>query len=282
MFCRAAAAALAVAFVLFVLVVALAAAVLCEGGGLGPIRGGATAGGARRREGARARPYRQFPAGVRLAARAHPEWGAVDYDLFEVAPGDVSAYSSMMPWHAPDLGKALRAELPDPPRTITDATAHVGGDSAFFLKVFPSAAVTAVEVRPAVAAVLRRNARRITRALSLPPSRLRVVVADARDFLARGGGVSELVFFDPPWAGSRGVPLLGDTPLAGHVAAALRSGARAVLVKLPREVDLDAFEAEVGLEATRHPIRDARVNKSGKLSYWLLAFREGRARALGE
>lgn len=242
--------------VLLIILILLAAALLAARARPGPTLGGDAP--------------RRFPKKARAVARARPEWGALDYDLFEVAPGKLSWYSSLMPWHVPDVDRALHAEFAGaPPRSITDATAHIGADSANFLKVFPSATVTAVEIDPAVGAILRRNAARVTDALGVPASRLRVVVADARDYLRDPARVfDDLVYFDPPWQTGREVLRLGQLPAV--VADILRRGARVALVKLPRESDLDAFDRAVGLVATRHAVHNA---ASGKLSYHLLAYR---------
>jgi len=246
----------AVVAVLLVLLVLLAALLLATRARPAPTLGGDAP--------------RRFPKKVRAQARAHPEWGALDYDLFEAAPGKLSWYSSLMPGHVPDVDRALRAEFAGgPPQTITDATAHIGADSANLLKVFPGATLTAVEIDPAIGAILRRNAARVTAALGLPAGRFRVVVADGRDHLRNARPPDELVYFDPPWQTGREVLRLGHK-LSTVVADVLRRGARVALVKLPRESDLDAFDRAVGLVATRYPVSNA---ATGKLSYHLLAYR---------
>jgi hypothetical protein len=243
-----------------------------------------------------------FPAAVTKFARMTPE--AIDYSALEISPGKVSLYSSLLPWHAPDVNAALRAEFPTPPAEILDATAHIGADSANFLSVFPGASLTAIEISPQVAAILRRNAAKTTRALGLPSGRFRVINADANIALGLLGAEPfpdlrrryDLVFFDPPWGGSLGdaaVPAatlcLGPLPLTSVVAGMLRQetvspdgierpSARVVLAKVPKRTDLDEFDEKVGQPATRYPIRDIR-HANGKdadallPSYWILAYR---------
>jgi hypothetical protein len=251
----------ALAAVLILVLVLLAAALLAARARPGPTLGGTAP--------------RRFPKKVRASARAHPEWGALDYNLFEAAPGKLSWYSSLLPWHVPDVDRALRAEFPtEPPRTITDATAHIGADSANFLKVFPGATVTAVEVDPAIGAILRRNAARVTKTLGVPSGRFRVVVADARDYFRDPARVfDDLVYFDPPWQTGREVLRLGRLRLSTVVADVLRRGARVALVKLPRESDLDAFDRAVGIASNRYPVYNAAHGDRAVPSYHLLVYR---------
>jgi hypothetical protein len=271
-----------IAVVLIILVVLLALA-LRHGPGSGE-RSPPVAGGSRHRAPGQGSG---FPPSILRAARA--EGSTLDFGLFETK-GNVSLYSSLMPWHVPDVDAALRAEFPDAePRTIIDATAHIGVDAANFLKVFPRARVTAVEIDPDVARILRKNAARAVRRFAQPPGGLEVVEGDSLAYL-RGlaeraeAEPADLVFLDPPWGGpGERRPLdLSGAPLPGVVAELLRGArptARAVLVKLPRWTDLDAFEAAVGRPATRYPVRDHRRRESAdvasppKTSYWLLGFR---------
>jgi hypothetical protein len=175
------------------------------------------------------------------------EGSALDFGLFETK-GAVSLYSSLMPWHLPDVDVALRAEFPGPPpRAIIDATAHIGVDSANFLRIFPRAKVTAIEIDPSVARVLRRNAARIAARYAQPGGGIEVVEGDSLAYLRRVAKPVDLIFLDPPWGGP-GVhsPLdLSGEPLPKVVAELLRA-ARVIVVKLPRWTDLDAFDTTVG------------------------------------
>jgi hypothetical protein len=203
---------------------------------------------------------------------AHPEWGALDYALFEEAPGGVSWYSCLLPWQVPDVDAALRAEYAaGPPRTITDATAHIGADSANLLKVFPRAALTAIEICPDVGAVLRRNAARVTRALGIQAEQFRVVNGDAA--LRPDEDFGELVYLDPPWAAGREALRLGATELPDFIRALLRAPGRTVIAKLPKETDLAALDARVGRPGVRYPVYDARKPRVGPPSYYMLAYR---------
>ena len=215
-------------------------------------------------------PLRRFPRRVLEFSAAAP--APLDYGLFETVAA--SAHSSLMPWHLRSLQAALRHEFgAAPPRTVVDATAHVGVDAANFFVTFPGAAVTALEIDPAVAAAARRNLARVARAAGRAPPEVRA--ADGAAFvrgLGRPGAPPppDLLYLDPPWGGG-GAALaaadaavrrrrlnleLGGEPLAAVVAAALRGGAGAVAAKLPRESDTAAFAAAVAAAADA-PVRTA-------------------------
>jgi hypothetical protein len=225
---------------------------------------------------------RGFPKSILQTSARNPDWGAIDYAAFEVAPeGFVSTYSSLMPWHVRDVDSALRELFPSPPRSVTDMTAHIGADSANFAKLFPGARVTSVEFDPGVHKVLSRNMRHIAAALGVDKNNFKTVHGSAQHFLRTHDVMSDMVYFDPPWGDDRLNLRLGDVPLPDLIADVIsRPGVRFVVAKLPREYDLDALAHAVGVrEARRFAVRDAR---SEKLSYWLVAFAgklEGRAGA---
>jgi predicted RNA methylase len=192
-----------------------------------------------------------------------------DYDMFEIMPGEVSKYSSLMPWHIPDLNAALKAATlkagVKDHSVILDATAHIGADSVNFLKLYPHARVVSVELNPEVGKVLKRNMKRFVAHLNLNSKQSKVIVGDARDNIIK----ADIVYFDPPWLGSRDIPKLGDENLSKYVRLAADKGAKVVFVKLPREADCDNFISEVNLQADLYKINNSKTNK---LSYWLIAF----------
>jgi hypothetical protein len=205
----------------------------------------------------------------------------IDYRWFETT--NASVYSSLMPWHLRSKQDALLHEFADAARaaksnfTIVDATAHVGVDAANFRVLFPRAAITAIEIDPAVAAVARRNMARVARATRLPAPEVRA--ADGAAFIKSlgkqgaletqdGAPAPDVLYLDPPWGGA-GASLaaadaalahrrlhleLGGEPLPEVVADALRRGVGAVAVKLPRESDTAAFAAAV-VSARGAPVR---------------------------
>lgn len=249
--------------VVLLIVVAVLAAVLLGCSGPGVAGGGRGA----------PRPGSPFPPGIVRASRESP--CSVDYGLLRTA-GQETLYSSALPWMVCDVDAAFRAELKAEPATITDATAHIGADTANFLKLYPRAHVTSLELSPATCAVLRQNGARVQGALGRPGT-FRAVNAEAGAWLG-AAPTADLVYIDPPWGGpGHYEPLpLGGVPFSTLVRRLLdrggeaTGGARAVVAKLPRVYDLDAFVARVGRPASRHAIHDSR--REGKISYWLLFF----------
>ena len=217
----------------------------------------------------------RFLKSVIKYSKSVPE--SFDFGLFEIAPGNVSLYSSLLPWHIADVNAALRNEFPDiPPGTITDATSHIGMDSTNFLKVFPTSTVTAVELDPNIAKILKRNGNVATKQLKLPKSSFRAVNAEASDWI-KNHDVDDLVFFDPPWeapGGGTHAMMLGETPMADLVSTCLDRGAKVVIVKLSSGANLDALDNAVGRTAVRYPIKNAKNSNRPRPSFWLMAYRQ--------
>ena len=214
----------------------------------------------------------------------------LNYGAFETTPE--SAHSSLMPWHVGSLQRALLREFGTTVQSVVDATAHVGVDTANFQTLWPEAKITACEIDPAVAAATRRNMKTVAAALHAPPAT--VLVADGSRLRWAPADAPDLIYFDPPWGGHSAAAAardpaaaaarknlqLGGRPLPAVVAAALRRGARAVAVKLPRETDTARFRRAVSkmlsktafsLHARVHDIGDARL--PGRTAYRLLIAR---------
>ena len=221
----------------------------------------------------------------------------LDYGWFETA--DATAYSSLMPWHVRSTQEALAAEFARPPRTIVDATAHIGVDTANFRVMFPHAAITAFEIDRGVAAVLRRNMARVAKATG---GEVQVRAADSLEYIREltRAQAPDLIYLDPPWGGSGAAAAardpaaasarrnlgLGSLPLAAVVAMAAHAGA-VVVTKLPRETDVAEFaqrvrhyananaEAPRRIRVTRYAVHDLRVRARAHahVAYWLLVCR---------
>jgi predicted RNA methylase len=198
-----------------------------------------------------------------------------NYSQFEIAPGKVSIYSSLMPWHIPDMNAAICAEVARisptwTPSTILDLTAHIGADSANFMKLFPYAKITSVEIDPSIAAILKRNMDNI----STTKSNNEVINDDARnvikDYISTGKP-ADIIFIDPPWLGSRDIPKLGGESLIDYVKMLGQIKTEIILVKLPRESDYNKFAVSVGMPYNIYPIH----TQTSKISFWLIAFHRG-------
>ena len=236
--------------------------------------------------------YRKLPENIIRASHSIPE--SIDYGLLEIAPGNVTIYSSTMPWHIKSLQSALHREFPTAPSTIVDATAHIGADTVNFMRTFPSAAITSIEIDPAIAEITRRNVTREYRRMKATAPAPRVVCADAADYIRElvDGNSPDLLYLDPPWGNNlRHALMVGSLTAPEAIARALAAGTRAVAIRLPHDSDLDAFESAtadcakklnlMGVKATRSAICDARrahnsscpTHKTG-LGLWLLVFRK--------
>jgi hypothetical protein len=232
-----------------------------------------------------------FPRSIAQWSRRVPN--AADYGSLEIVPGSrVSLYSSLMPWHIASVQKMLRELFKDrAPATITDASAHIGADSVNFLRVFPQAALTAIEIDPAVSAITRRN---LVYGAWAPGAPAPVVITGDGAAHIITGSPTDMLYIDPPWGGASANERrhnysdqhmrLGDKALPELVAVALARGFGTVIVKLPRESDPHAFikavelgraTAAANFDCRAHAICDARQgdNKRCVRSYWLVSCR---------
>lgn len=214
---------------------------------------------------------RRFPGHVLEASRAR----GLRYDELEAA--EDSHYSCLMPDHVAQVAAAYEAELGAgwAPRHIIDATANVGCDALNFRRMYPGAAVTAIELDPATAAALARNA------AALGGGRLAAVCGDAAAYLAADPPPqADLVYYDPPWGGpgyQAAGPLrlaLGGQPLGDVVGRALRGVAGLAVVKAPATADLDDLYAAVrrhgGADFAVRDVRKARRNARGAVAFRLV------------
>lgn len=259
--------------VLFFILIILMAAVICGSGGSGgEILGGAYS----------AQPHAHTNAAEKIKKTCVDSidgvcrfpmmirnWKDSDYDLFEISPGPVSVYSSLMPWHIKDVNAVLAKEIKTPPSSIIDLTSHIGADSVNFLKLYPKAKITSVEIDQNIGGILKRNMTTFMEKLNIPPEQSRVVIDDARNIIKGERYLADVVFIDPPWLGSRDIPKLGDEPLEKYIQL-MRGRAKVVFVKLPRESEYEAFAKSIGMPYTIYPIHDGRWGK--KVSYWMIAF----------
>jgi len=128
-------------------------------------------------------------------------------------------------------------------RTVLDATAGLGGDSA--LLAWLGAQVTAVERQPVVAALLRDGLRRAAAdpRFGALAGRVQVVVGDAREVL-RAGEPPDAVLIDPMFPAGRTALGRGELQLLRRIvgededadellAVALAVARRRVVVKRP-------------------------------------------------
>jgi len=214
---------------------------------------------------------------------SHHVTNSPDYGLLEMAPhNNVTMYSSLMPWHVSSVQKTLQDIFKDPPKTIADATTHIGADSANFLRTFPKAQLTAIEIDPKVSAVALRNLSKEAIIVNAPKPT--VITGDGAAYI-KTGEPTDLLYLDPPWGGANATQRvltdtkpqwlwLGGIEVTELVKLALKRGFGTVLIKLPRESDTNEFCQQVcgncnSITCRAYPIYDMRYSQ--KLSYWLVA-----------
>jgi hypothetical protein len=93
-------------------------------------------------------------------------------------------YSTLLPYQVPQVSRAFRRICPEA-AWIIDATAHVGGDTANFARLFPNARIDAIELDARAFRCLQTN-------MAPWADRVRVLHADCTDVLLRGAAC------DPP------------------------------------------------------------------------------------
>lgn len=212
----------------------------------------------------------------------------IDYSLLEVANKGVSIYSSLMPWHVQSLQQVLRREFKISPKSIIDATAHIGVDTVNFMKMFPQSNITAIEIDSDTAAIARRNLARVARTLNIEPPN--VVSTNSWMYIQglKANTAPSVLYLDPPWGGGgtgatgrRHLQLGGET-LPSVIARTLKIGVGTTVVKLPRETNLVAFDARVraslnvDFTSSHHAVCDARWPKAAcrhRPGYWLVFYR---------
>jgi len=156
--------------------------------------------------------------------------------------GDVSRYSSLMPWHLLSLTHVLSEYGPPVSeiRHIVDGTAHIGVDAIFLSNFFRRAVrVVAVEIDPTVCHILEKNIESVGKKFDILPV--------CENFLnyklhSHPWGMdlekTDLVYLDPPWGGpdykkeDRVVLKLGDRLIEDVVADLLKT-VKYVIVKTP-------------------------------------------------
>ena len=216
----------------------------------------------------------------------------IDYSLLEVAKGGSSIYSSLMPWHVLSVQNVMRKEFNTVhPKTIVDATAHIGVDTVNFMKLFPKSMITAIEIDTETAAIARRNLARVARTLGQEAPH--VLSTNGWMYIQglKASTAPDMLYLDPPWggggtgaAGRRHLQLGGET-LPSVIAHTLKAGVKTTLVKLPRETNLVAFDARVraalnsDFVSNHHAVCDARWPKAAcrhRPGYWLVFYRRRR------
>jgi predicted O-methyltransferase YrrM len=130
--------------------------------------------------------------------------GKFDVDIISLDPsyerfitiGETSTYSSLMPWQAPQVQKAIESWIlyPLEVKRVVDVTAHIGVDTIHFAQLFPHATLSAFEVVGDAFLALRQNMIRFGM-----QDRVHVEYRDSSDWIPTEP--IDIVYMDPPWGG---------------------------------------------------------------------------------
>jgi hypothetical protein len=122
----------------------------------------------------------------------------LDYSYFDTV-GEVSRYSSLMPWHLQNVKRVMLQEIKNP-NQITDLTAHIGVDSVNFSILYPNTKIISIEFDYNVYLLLRDNLLRYCITLNKSPFNLRAYNNDATQILDYPIVInSDVIYIDPPW-----------------------------------------------------------------------------------
>jgi hypothetical protein len=199
----------------------------------------------------------------------------LNYSYFSTA-GEISRYSSLMPWHLNGVRNVLLKEIPNVNK-ITDLTAHIGVDSVNFSVIYPNAKVLSIEFDYDTYLLLRDNLLRYSIILNRSPLNLRAYNNDATKILNHPMIIdSDVVYIDPPWGGSdynqrNNVRLkLGDMAIEEIIRQLIRNGIKTIILKGPANLYTQELY-NLGLKIKRYEIYTKA--KGGKLSYLLFFIR---------
>jgi len=141
----------------------------------------------------------------------------LNYSVFETAPD--SHYSCLMPWGILQTQSIFKKECSVFPKTIIDANANIGCDTAHFAYMFPDAKITAIEMSADTAALLKKNASRFHQYARNQMGSVECVQADCLDYLKNVK--ADMVYFDPPWCAPVAATPVAATPVAAMPVAAM-------------------------------------------------------------
>jgi hypothetical protein len=191
----------------------------------------------------------------------------LNYSYFDTS-GEISRYSSLMPWHLFSVRNAMLREINNP-QQIIDLTAHIGVDSVNFSILYPNANIISVEYDLDTFLLLRDNLLRYAIILNKSPFNLSAYHYDATKILDYPMVLdSNVAYLDPPWQSNPQL-YLGDMKIEDIIIKLLQNGVQNVILKAPPNYEL----YDLGLDVIIHQYKIYTKPKGGKLSYVLYFFR---------
>jgi hypothetical protein len=126
----------------------------------------------------------------------------IDYNIF-VTAGEESNYSCLLPWQIKQVSSALLEEFKEFKNSrIIDANAHIGCDTVNFLKIFPLAHITAIEINPIAFKCLTANIASLSEDMQKRTClRLGDAINIIPTLISHDHDRGHVVYFDPPWGG---------------------------------------------------------------------------------
>lgn len=194
-------------------------------------------------------------------------------------------YSSLRSHHIAEVQAVLKKHYPVA-RHIIDATAHVGGDTINFMKTYPEATVTAIEVKPATFRALLNNIGAAEKEQGRPEGSVRLVNMNCIKFLQETTEKADFVYLDPPWGGPKysrecrlNLYLTDPEGKRWDVSKVVnlvfsRGISSSVVLKAPFNFKTSDFSSRVDVPLTVHPIGQSKTRDSD-VSYWLLIVGKG-------
>lgn len=191
-----------------------------------------------------------------------------------------SEYSSLSPYQIPKVDAIFAIEQVNP-HTIIDATANIGGDSINFMKLYPYADLTSLELDPNIASILRRNLENLPNILNTKHVyNTRAINISALEYFA-SPRYAELIYFDPPWGGKdyhmkHKISLTLDNQpigiLIGHILAAGMTPL--VVLKAPYNVDFVTLYKDIESQVkVTHQVHDVVNDVLNQVDYKLIFIR---------
>ena len=197
----------------------------------------------------------------------------LDYSYFSTA-GEVSRYSSLMPWNLIHVRDAMLKEIPDA-KQIIDLTAHIGVDSVHFGVLYPNAKIISLESNLEFYLLLKDNLLKYS-------TNSECLNADSTQLLDDPVVTSsDVVYLDPEWGGhgyqKDTIKLcIGDTSVEEVIRKCLQNNVKVVILKGPCNLFTDDLY-NLGLinemKVDVHKYKIYTKPQGGKLSYLLYFFR---------
>lgn len=229
--------------------------------------------------------YTMAPARRRVAGAAEQSDESED-DLPEELSRE-TRYSTLRPHQAREVESALRKHFGTPPQRIIDATAHVGGDTLHFMRLYPNADLIAIEVNPSAFRQLSANVSQAEEH-SEYKGVIKLVNGDAVTFLQNTPEKADFVYLDPPWGGpeykaqkSVGLHLFDAAGKKWGIADVAnlildRGVAPCVVLKAPFNFRTAEFSSRLDAPLTVYPIGRSKARHSSVSSWLLIADKRGR------